>query len=92
MAALVSGEAQHGELLSALTLGLLFFFFVNGYRIQIFCFKNLTAIEATEVIDSVATVKEFGPLVLTTWHSEVSLILVCSVRLSSLFESAAVFY
>ena len=79
-------------MLSAVALGLLFFFFVNWYRIQILCFKNLTAVETSDVVYSVASVNEFGPLVLTTWHSEDSLILVCSVRLSSPFQSAAAFY
>jgi len=49
---------------------------INRNRIQIFCLKNLAAIEAAHVIHAVSFVKEFGSLVLTTWHSEIFLILV----------------
>jgi hypothetical protein len=54
--------------------GLMFVVFVvNRNRIQIFCFKYLIAIKTPDVIYPVAPVKEFGSLVLTTWHSEISL-------------------
>jgi hypothetical protein len=57
-------------------LGLLFFvFFVNGNRIQIFRFKDLTAVQASDVIDTVPPVQKFGSLVLTTLHSEITTIL-----------------
>jgi hypothetical protein len=54
---------------------LLFFVFVNRNRIQIFGFKDLTAIEAADIIDAIAPVKELGSLVLTTLHSEITPIL-----------------
>ncbi len=58
-------------------LGLrLFILIVNWNRVQVLCFKYLIAIEAADVIDAVAPVKEFGSLVLTTWHSEIFPILV----------------
>lgn len=59
-------------------LRLLYFFFVvvNRNRIQILCFKNLIAVQTTNVVDAVAPVKEFSPLVLTIGHSEIFPILV----------------
>ena len=60
---------------SATFPGLLFFFFVNRNRIQIFCFKNLAAIEAANIIDAVAPIQKLGSLVLTTLHSEITPIL-----------------
>jgi hypothetical protein len=55
--------------------GFLFLVFVNGNRVQILCFKDLSAIEAADVIDTVAAVEELGSLVLTTLHSEITPIL-----------------
>lgn len=49
---------------------------INRNRIQIFCLKNLAAVEAAYVVHAISFVKEFGSLVLTTWHSEIFLILV----------------
>jgi hypothetical protein len=49
---------------------------INWNRIQVLCLKNLAAIETAYVIHAVSFVKEFGSLVLTTWHSEIFLILV----------------
>ena len=49
---------------------LFLFVFVNRNRIQILCLKNLTAIEAADIVDSVAAMKELSPLVLTARHSE----------------------
>ena len=69
------GLASVMMLLSPFGLGLLIFV-INRNRIQILGFKNLVAIETTNVIDAVSFVKEFGSLVLTTWHSEIFLILV----------------
>ena len=60
----------------AALLRLLFFVVVNRNRIQILCLKYLTAIETTNVIDTVPAVEEFGSLVLTTLHSEITPILV----------------
>jgi hypothetical protein len=58
-------------------LGLrLFIFVVNWNRIQVLCFKYLIAIETADIIDAVSPVKEFGSLVLTTWHSEIFPILI----------------
>jgi len=62
--------------LGPLRLRLLILFFINRNRIQVLCFKYLVAIEAAYVIHAVSLVKEFGSLVLTTWHSEIFLILV----------------
>jgi hypothetical protein len=65
-----------GTTASAALLWLLFFvFFVNGNRIEIFCFEDLTAVEASDVIDAVSAVQKLGPLVLTTLHSEITTIL-----------------
>jgi hypothetical protein len=61
----------------------IFFFVVNWNRIQVFCFKDLIAIKATYVIHAVSPVKEFGSLVLTTWHSEIFPILVSTGWVSS---------
>lgn len=61
--------------LSSLWLRLIVLF-INRNRIQIFRLKNMAAIEAAHVIHAVSFVKEFGSLVLTTWHSEIFLILV----------------
>jgi hypothetical protein len=61
--------------LSPLGLGLLILF-INRNRIQVLRFEHLVAIEATDVINAVSFVKEFGSLVLTVWHSEIFLILV----------------
>lgn len=61
--------------LSSLWLRLIVLF-INRNRIQVFCFKNLAAVEAAYVVHAVSFVKEFGSLVLTTWHSEIFLILV----------------
>jgi hypothetical protein len=57
-------------------LGLLVFvFFVYGNRIQVFGFKDLLAVQASDVIDTVPPVQKFGSLVLTTLHSEITPIL-----------------
>ena len=58
-------------------LGLLLFFvfFVNGNRIQIFGFEDLTAVQASDVVDTVPPVQKFGSLVLTNLHSEITTIL-----------------
>jgi hypothetical protein len=50
-------------------------FLVNRNRIQILCLQYLAAIEAAYVVDAIATVEEFGSLVLTTLHSETTPIL-----------------
>jgi hypothetical protein len=47
-----------------------FFFVVDRSRIQILGFKDLVAIQAPDVIDPVAAIEQFGPLVLATLHSE----------------------
>jgi len=39
----------------------------------------LTTVKAAKIIDAIAPVQEFCSLVLTTWHSEIFLILVSSV-------------
>jgi hypothetical protein len=70
---LVGCEA--GRLWLASFPGFLFLVFVNGNRIQILGFKDLSAIEAAEIIDAVAAVEELGSLVLTTLHSEITPIL-----------------
>jgi hypothetical protein len=54
---------------------LFFFVVVNRNCIQIFCFENLTAIQASEIIYAIAPVQELGSLVLTALHSEVTPIL-----------------
>ena len=51
-------------------LRLLFFvFFVNRNGIQILGFEDLTAVPASDVINTLAPVQKFGLLVLTTLHS-----------------------
>jgi len=55
---------------------LFFVFFVYCWnRIQILGFKDLTAVQASDVIDPVSPVQKFGSLVLTTLHSEITTIL-----------------
>jgi hypothetical protein len=49
--------------------GFFVFVFVDRNGIEILCFKHLSAIEAADIIDTVAAVKELGPLVLTTLHT-----------------------
>ena len=58
---------------SAAFLRLLFFFLVNGNRVQVLGFEDLVAIEASDVIDTVATIKKLGSLVLTSLHGELNL-------------------
>ena len=58
--------------LSAFSRLVFLFFFVNGNRIEVLRFENLSAIKATDVIDAIAAVKEFGSLVLTGLHSEIT--------------------
>lgn len=60
-----------------------FFVFVHRNRIQVFGLKNLAAVEATDVLCSVASIQEFGPIVLASLHNEVKPILDCTIRLSS---------
>jgi hypothetical protein len=60
-----------------------FFVFVHRNRIQIFGLKNLAAVEATDIFCTVASVQEFGPLMLASLHNEVKLILDCTIQLSS---------
>src|SRR5689334_15079526 len=52
-----------------------FFFFVNGNRVQVFGFEYLTAVEAAYIVDAIPAVKKLGSLVLTSLHSEVTPIL-----------------
>jgi hypothetical protein len=69
-------DRMAGTTALAALLGLLFFvFLVNGNRIQIFGFENLTTVQASDVIDTVPPVQKFGSLVLTTLHSEITTIL-----------------
>jgi hypothetical protein len=56
-------------------LGLLFFVFVYRYRVEILGLKDLSAIEASNIVDAVATIKKLGSLVLTSLHSEITPIL-----------------
>jgi hypothetical protein len=49
--------------------------FVNRHGVEVLCLEDLAAIEAADIVDAVAAVKKFGPLVLTTLHSEVTPIL-----------------
>jgi hypothetical protein len=58
-------------------LGLLVFvfFFVYGDRIQVFCLKDLPAVQASDVLDTVPPVQKLGSLVLTTLHREITPIL-----------------
>ena len=62
---------------SALTAlpGFLVVFFVNRDCVQVLGLKDLAAIEAADIIDAIPAVEEFGSLVLTTLHSEVTPIL-----------------
>jgi len=53
----------------------LFFFLVNGNRFQVFRFEDMAALQASDVIYSVAPVQKFGSLVLTSLHREISPIL-----------------
>ncbi len=79
-----------GNRRSAAFPGLLFLFFVIGNRLQILCFKNLAAVETSNIIDPVAAVEELGSLVLTSLHSEITPILDRVAWLSSrsaLFEN-----
>jgi hypothetical protein len=71
----VRGIAGRAALPALLRLLLFFVFFVNGNRIQILGFEDLTAIQASDVIDPVPPVQKFGSLVLTTLHSEITTIL-----------------
>ncbi len=67
---------MRGQAVLATLLRLLFFvFFINGNRIEVFCLKHLSAIEASDVVDAITPVKKFGSLVLTTLHSEITPIL-----------------
>ena len=63
--------------LTPLLVRLLFFVFVVycWNRIQILGFKDLTAVQTSDVIDPVSPVQKFGSLVLTTLHSEITTIL-----------------
>jgi hypothetical protein len=54
---------------------LLFLVVVNRNCIEILCFENLTAIQAPDIIHTIAPVQELGSLVLTSLHSEVTPIL-----------------
>ena len=67
--------APAADTISAAFFGLFFFVLVNRNRIQVFGLKNLAAIETSNVIDAIATVEEFGSLVLTSLHSEIKPIL-----------------
>jgi hypothetical protein len=58
---------------SATFLWLLFFFLVNRNRVQVLGFEDLIAIEASNVIDTIATIKKLGSLVLTSLHGELNL-------------------
>jgi len=60
-----------------------FFFFVNGNRVQVFGFEYLTAVEAAYIVDAIPAVEKLGSLVLTTLHSEVTPILDRASLLSS---------
>jgi len=70
-AVVIAGTAA----LTALLRLLFFVFFVNGNRIQILGFKNLTTVQASDVVDTVPPVQKLGSLVLTTLHSEIRTIL-----------------
>jgi len=49
---------------------LFLFVLVNRNRIQVLRLENVSAIEAANVVDPVATIQEFSPLVLAARHSE----------------------
>jgi hypothetical protein len=63
--------------------GFLFLVVVNRNRFQVLRLKDLIAIKASKVIDTVPAVEEFGSLVLTALHSEIKPILDCEEPLSS---------
>jgi hypothetical protein len=50
-------------------LGLFFLVVVNGNGLQILFFKNLIAIQASYIVNAIATVEELDSLVLATLHS-----------------------
>jgi hypothetical protein len=54
---------------------LFLFVVVNGNRVQVLCLKNLSAIQASHIIDAVTPVEELASVVLTTLHSEITPIL-----------------
>jgi hypothetical protein len=65
------------------TLARLFLLLVEDRnRIQIRRLENVAAIKAVNVIHTVASIEEFGSLVLTTLHSKVTPILDCAAFLS----------
>jgi hypothetical protein len=47
-------------------------FFVNRNRFQILRLEDLAAVQAAKIIDTVASIKELGSLVLTNLHSEIT--------------------
>ncbi len=61
--------------LTALARLLFFLFFVNGNRVEVLRLKDVSAVEAPYVIDTVPPVEELGSLVLTSLHSEITPIL-----------------
>jgi len=65
--------ASHSR--AALFRLLFFILVINRNRIQILRFKHLAAIQASKIVHPVSSVKEFGSLVLTTLHSEITPIL-----------------
>jgi hypothetical protein len=60
---------------AALSWSLFLFFFVNRNRIQILRLEDLVAIQAADVVHTIAPVEKFSSLVLTSLHSEISPIL-----------------
>ncbi|HEY1216392.1 MAG TPA: hypothetical protein VGE93_22445 [Bryobacteraceae bacterium] len=56
-------------LLPVRLFGFFFLVVVNGNGLKVFLFKNLIAIQAADIVYAIATVEEFGSLVLATLHS-----------------------
>jgi hypothetical protein len=79
-----SGSHRGRPIVSTAFFGFfVFFFFVNGNRVQVFGFEYLTAVQAAYIVDAIPAVEKLGSLVLTTLHSEVTPILDRASLLSS---------